>query len=94
MIKPKKAVSYTETVDNATPETILPANANRKYAGIYNPTNTGMWIGFGEAAVIGTGTYIPAGGGYEIDESNLWTGSVSILAATGTGHVVAATDFS
>lgn len=68
---------------------VLAANSTRKYACIVNASDVGVWLGFGVAAVIGTGIYLAAAGGqYEIDDDNLWQGAIYGIAATGTGKVV------
>lgn len=90
----RKAVNDTASMGAASAE-ILAENRSRKYALIVNASDVGVWISFGEAAVIGTGAYLaPAGGSYEIDETNLWTGAVNGIAASGSGKVVGIVEFS
>lgn len=77
----------------AASSAVLAANPARKYACIVNASDVGVWLGFGAAAVIGTGVYLAAAGGvYEIDDDNLWQGAVNGIAATGTGKVVGTLD--
>lgn len=90
----RKAVNGTASMGAASAE-ILADNRNRKYALMVNASDVGVWISFGDTAVIGTGAYLaPAGGSYEIDESNLWTGAVNGIAASGSGKVVGTVEFS
>jgi hypothetical protein len=90
----RKAVSGTKSVGGTTLE-LLEENRARKYALIVNSSDVGVWLAFGEAAVVGTGVYLAAGGGsYEIDETNLWTGAVNGIAASGSSKVVGTVEFS
>jgi hypothetical protein len=76
-------VGGTKSVDNTTSVKLIAANKSRKFAGVSNPNAVGMWINFGSAAVIGTGEYVPPGGGYQIDDDNLWQGDVNGIMASG-----------
>jgi hypothetical protein len=60
---------------------ILPANANRKYACIINNSDTVVYLGTGEAAVLTQGIRInPNGGSYEMCAAN---GNLTIGAING-----------
>jgi hypothetical protein len=90
----RKADNDSASLDTSSAE-LFADNRSRKYALIVNASDVGVWISFGEAAVIGTGAYLaPAGGSYEIDESNLWTGAVNGIAASGSNKVVGLVEFS
>ncbi len=75
-----------ETSVSVTASTlVLAANKRRKYALITCPTGGGaLSLGFGKAAVAGKGVTVPAGGAYEIDSDNLWTGEIYAIASAGT----------
>lgn len=83
-------VNVDSAVDVATTSTLLlAANARRKLATIVNASDTDVWIRFGQAAVIGRGIFLSAGGfSMEIGEGNLWVGSLfAIHAGVGTKQV-------
>lgn len=89
----KKWTPYSASVGGTSIE-ILPANTLRKFASISNPTAVGMWIAFGQDAVVGQGEYIaPGGGSYVIDGDNMWRGAVNVVAASGSGNVIGAGDW-
>lgn len=94
MLVLRKATSATATMGSSSVQ-ILAANDRRHSARIVNPSDVGIWIGYGAAAVIGTGDYIPAGGGVlEISEfSGMWRGTVTGIAASGTGKVIGSVEF-
>lgn len=84
-----------------TAQTLAPANTNRAYLLIQNPTNESgagnstnesLWINFGVTAVIGQPSIqIPAGGSYRAlrREGFIDTRAVSVIAVT-TGHGIIA----
>lgn len=79
-----RSVKYTETVGTTSSE-ILPAFDRRRYASISNSGGQGVWIAFGEAAVVGQGVYIPPNGGqFIIDGDNRWKGAVNGITAAGS----------
>lgn len=88
----RKWTPITATMGAASVE-ILPLNLVRKFATINNPTDVGVWLGLGTAAVIGQGEYVPAGGAYVFDDANLWQGAVNGIAASGSGKVIGAGDW-
>lgn len=91
----KCAANVTKTLDNTTPVEILASNSKRRYAAITNATAVGLWLAFGENAAIGKGVYVAPGGGFfEIDETNLWTGSVKGIMSSGSNHVISAVELS
>ncbi len=78
------AVQYTEIVGTTSSE-ILPAFVRRRYASISNSGASGVWVAFGEPAVVGNGVYIPPNGGqFIIDGDNRWKGAVNGITAAGT----------
>lgn len=89
------ATQGTKTVGNVTSMLLLPANSRRCCAIIYNPTTVTVWLGFGVAAVIGTGAGIPPNGGSIVidEDSGMWRGEVYGIMASGTGLVLGTVDF-
>jgi hypothetical protein len=64
---------------------ILPANVNRKYAIIINDSDTIIYLGTGEAAVLNQGIRInPNGGSYEMSTAN---GNLTLGAINGISSV-------
>lgn len=90
----KKAVDGTASVSSATSTLILAANSGRKFAVIGGSQTVGLWLAFGEAAVVGSGTYLPAGASYHIDEANLWVGIINGILASGANQSVGTTEMS
>lgn len=87
MIANKIATVDTLTAGAASAE-LLPENARRRYAIICNSGANGVWLGFGAAAIIGTGVYVPPNGGsFLMEGNNLWRGSVTAIAAAATSVV-------
>mgnify|MGYP000432060215 CR=1 FL=1 len=69
-------------------QTLLSANERRRYASISNSGANGLWLGFGAAAVVGSGVYVPPNGGqYIIEGENRWKGSVTGIVAAATSVV-------
>lgn len=89
----KKANVGTLAADN-TSQVLVAANAGRKWMEIYNGSDVAIWLGFGAAAVVGTGTHIAIGDSFVIDELNLWQGEIRAIAASGSGKTVSFTEFS
>lgn len=85
----------TKTVGNGASVVLIAENLRRKYAGIYNASTNGLWLGLGQAAVIGTGIYVPPNGGwFEIDHDNLWQGEIQGISAAGAANVIGVAEFS
>lgn len=65
-----------------TSSVLLSANSLRKHVTIINSSDTNIWIGFGQAAVVGQGIFLEANGGaYEIDGHNLYVGEIQAIHA-------------
>lgn len=80
----KIAQHTTATVTNAS-TAVLAANERRRYASISNSGASGVWLAFGQAAVVGEGVYIPPNGGsYIIEGQNRWKGTVFGITAAGS----------
>lgn len=87
MIKYRNVNNATAAV-GAVSTTVLAANESRKRAIIVNAGSNGVWLSFGEAAVLGKGVYLaPAGGSFEIDPDELYTGVINGIAAAGPNTV-------
>jgi hypothetical protein len=93
MVPLRKSADNNVSIDNTASVAILAANEKRLFATISNSAAVGLWLGFGRAAVIGKGTYVPAGGGYQIDKDNMWRGAVNGIMASGTAVTIAYTEF-
>lgn len=90
----RTALNTTKSLTTAT-QVLLAANESRKYALIVNSSDVGVFVSFGEAAVIGTGVFLAAAGGsYELDNDNLFLGAINGIAASGAGKVVGIVEFS
>lgn len=76
----------------STSTTVLAANAARKFAVIVNDSNEVVYIAFHATAVLNQGIRLNASGGaYEINASNLYTGIITGICASG-GKNVAVTE--
>jgi hypothetical protein len=94
MLKLRKINNFGVAVTIAS-ISILASNPLRKHATIINSSDVVIWLGFGEAAVVGQGIYIePAGGAYEIDGNNLFTGDIFAIAVSGAAKRVVGVEFS
>jgi len=94
MLKLKKVNNFGVDVDTNSTQ-VLASNSLRKHVTLINSSDVVLWLGFGEAAVVGQGVYIEAGGGaYEIDGSNLFTGVVYAIAASGASKKCVGVEFS
>lgn len=73
-----------------TSAVVLASNPLRKHVTIINSSDTNIWLGFGQAAVVGQGIFLEANGGaYEIDGHNLYTGAIyGIHAGVGSKSCV------
>lgn len=88
------AANGTLSVGN-TSSLALAANVRRKYACIANASDVDMWISFGEAAQIGYGIPLDAGGGfYEIGPENLWRGEIYVISVSGSGKAAGTLEMS
>ena len=83
MIKYRNATNTTASVGVAS-VSVLAANESRKRAIIVNSGAAGVWLSFAAPAVVGQGVYLaPAGGSFEIDPDELFTGAINGIAAGG-----------
>jgi hypothetical protein len=93
MVRLQKATHYALDIDSTSKE-VVAANAQRKFLTIVNSSDVGVWLGFGQAAVVGQGAYLAAGGGvYNITSENLWVGSIHAITASGDNKVGGAIEF-
>ena len=92
MLALKKSTPGTKSVGSGASVELLATNLSRKFAVISNPTAAGMFLAFGQSAVIGYGVYIPPGGGYQIDKDNMWQGAVNGIMATGGAVTISTED--
>ena len=93
-IRVRKVNNFTNSLTTVS-ALVLAEDALRKHATLVNASDVGIWLAFGEAAVVGTGVFLAAAGGsYEIDGNNLFTGEIYAIAASGAGKVLAGAEFS
>lgn len=85
------ALNDTKLVGAST--LLAAANPRRSCIVISNSSDVGIWISFGEAAVIGQGIYLaPAGGTLTITDEKMWRGAIYGIAASGSNKVVGVSD--
>lgn len=85
-----KVVTARTLAGDTNSATVMAANARRVYACICNASDVAISLGFGAAAVSGTGVVIPAGGRYELIQGvNMYLGLITAIAASGSGKTVA-----
>lgn len=79
---PLKKVNNQKSVPvSATPTLVLPANPQRKYALLVNQSKADFWIKFDANPAVCDGIFIAKNGfAYEIDNNNLWVGSVYAIS--------------
>ena len=71
---------------------VLAANPDRKSATIVNGSDEVVYLQLGATAVSGEGIYlVAAGGAFNIDHGNLFTGAINAICASG-GKVVSVTE--
>jgi len=65
--------------------TVLAANASRVAATFVNDSNETIYLRLGATAVMNEGVRLNAGGGcYEINQLNLYTGTVTAICSSGS----------
>lgn len=70
-------------VDTSSTE-VLEADDTRVFARITNDSDAVIYLALGEAAVMNKGIRLAVGGYFEINITNLYTGSVNAIAAAGS----------
>lgn len=88
-----KVNQTTATMSSAGSVALVAVNTKRKYLLIGGHTTVGLWLGLGQAAVVGTGLYIPAGASYEFDGDNLYQGAINGILTSGADQAVGAAEF-
>jgi hypothetical protein len=88
MPTPIKAAAQSGVAVGTSSVSLIVANPRRKYLSVSNSGTAGIWLGFGQDAVVGVGIYVPPNGGFfqTSDGDNLWQGSVTAIAASGTNQ--------
>ena|SRR3990167_3755288 len=77
------ATNLVATVGTAN-TAVLPTNIARKGATFVNDSNNKIYLGLGNVATLGKGIpLMPNGGAYEINWSNMFTGTISAMNNTG-----------
>jgi hypothetical protein len=88
MMPKRVAVNGTKTLKATESVQVVPENKQRKYMDIGGSQTVGMWLGFGVAAVVGSGAYIPPGAAYVIDADNLYQGAINAILANGGDQAI------
>lgn len=91
-IKDSGFSTMTQSAVNATNinATLLAANANRRYALVYNQSGSTVFVSFGAtAAVANTGLRLANNSSYEITANNLFLGALNVIK---TGAAAASID--
>jgi hypothetical protein len=88
MIKLRRAVSTAETLGTSD-QAIVVANEQRKRLIICNGSSVHVWISMGETAVVGKGVFLAAAGGtFEVDPTEIYTGEIRGIAESGAANKV------
>lgn len=86
---PIEAVQDGNTAIQPASTPVLVANSRRADAVFVNDSNQPIYLARGNAAVIGQGIRLNAGGGsYEINRNNLFLGVINAIAAGGDKNLV------
>jgi hypothetical protein len=82
-------ISNTAVSVSTTSTAILSANVGRVYSQITNDSDTIIYLGIGEDAVMNEGIRLSASGGlYEITPDNLFIGAVNAICSTTSKSVL------
>ena len=91
-IAPQKGstATVTQVASSTTSAQALASNAARKGAAIYNDTAVAAYVKFGTTASTTSFTVkLPAGTVYDLGSTEIYTGRVDVVLASGTGNVYA-----
>ena len=87
-IHPLKLVDDTFTTVGVVTTEVRPANMNRAELDLVNDSDESIYLGFGNAAVIGSGKRLNAGGGsYHMGPENLFHGTINAICAAGGANL-------
>ena len=87
-IHPITAVDDTFTTVGAVSTEVRPETLNRAELDLVNDSAQDIYLGFGNAAVIGSGKRLNAGGGsYHMGPENLWHGTINAICAGGQANL-------
>ena len=87
-IYPLKAVDDTFTTVGIVSTAVRPANLYRAELDLTNDSDQTIYLGFGNAAVIGSGKRLNAGGGsYHMGPENLFHGTINAICAAGGANL-------
>jgi hypothetical protein len=88
MPNPKRVATNGTKALTTTSAIAVAANKQRKFLEIGGSQTVGMWLGFGQAAVVGSGQYVPAGASYVMDDDNLFVGDIHAKLISGAGETI------
>lgn len=77
----------TRPTCTTTSSIILAANANRKYASIFNQSGVILYIKLGNTAVTNQGIRLPNNTLFEINANNLWLGDIHAVVGSGSQQI-------
>ena len=87
-IHPITAVDDTFTTVDLVSTEVRPETLNRAELDLVNDSAQDIYLGFGNAAVIGSGKRLNAGGGsYHMGPENLWHGTINAICAGGQANL-------
>ena len=87
-IHPLKAVDDTFTTVGAVNTMVRPATVNRAELDLVNDSDQTIYLGFGNAAVIGSGKRLNTNGGsYHMGPENLFYGTINAICAGGQANL-------
>jgi len=91
----KKVLHTTSTMSSAVSTQIVAANSSRKGLAIGGHATVGLWLGFGEAAVVGYGFFVPPTVTvvFNEKEGDLFQGTIYGILASGANQTVGAAEF-
>lgn len=74
------------TVTTSSTE-LFASNLSRRYAHIFNNSNSPIYIQYNDVAVVGKGVRIPKNAFYTISGNELWLGTVNAISTSGSVDV-------
>lgn len=80
------ALNSRVSVSNASSQ-LLAADSTRKMAIITNNSGATIWLKLGAAAVVNEGFQLASGATYEINSTNLWTGTINAIKSGGNVNI-------
>lgn len=86
-IFPIKAVDDDFTTVGAISTQVRPITVNRAELDLVNDSDQSIYLGFGNAAVIGSGKMLLPGGSYHMGPENLFYGAINAICVDGDANL-------